>query len=79
MSDLLRVTTPVAPKDYNLNTSIKPQAPEQVFDLGNVDYINKTNTRDEQLGEQNLKDQQVRVCLSSRLLYQRIRPLRLCC
>ncbi len=57
MSDLLRVTTPVAPKDYNLNTSIKPQAPEQVFDLGNVDYINKTNTRDEQLGEQNLKDQ----------------------
>ncbi|MDE6763286.1 MAG: hypothetical protein K2J73_06370 [Oscillospiraceae bacterium] len=57
MSDLLRVTTPVAPKDYNLNTSIKPQTPEQVFDLGNVDYINKTNTRDEQLGEQNLKDQ----------------------
>ncbi|MEZ3454972.1 MAG: hypothetical protein K1W17_11500 [Oscillospiraceae bacterium] len=57
MSDLLRVTTPVAPKDYNLNTSVKPQAPEQVFDLGNVDYINKTNTRDEQLGEQNLKDQ----------------------
>lgn len=57
MSDMLRVTTPVAPKDYNLNTSVKPQAPEQVFDLGNVDYINKTNTRDEQLGEQNLKDQ----------------------
>lgn len=57
MSDLLRVTTPVAPKDYNLNTSVKPQAPEQVFDLGNVDYINKTNERDEQLGEQNLKDQ----------------------
>lgn len=57
MSDLLRVTTPIAPKDYNLNTSVKPQAPEQVFDLGNVDYINKTNTRDEQLGEQNLKDQ----------------------
>lgn len=57
MSDLLRVTTPVVPKDYNLNTSVKPQAPEQVFDLGNVDYINKTNERDEQLGEQNLKDQ----------------------
>lgn len=57
MSDLLRVTTPVAPKDYNLNTSVKPQTPEQVFDLGNVDYINKTNERDEQLGEQNLKDQ----------------------
>lgn len=57
MSDLLRVTTPVAPKDYTANTNVKPQAPEQVFDLGNVDYINKTNTRDEQLGEQNLKDQ----------------------
>lgn len=57
MSDLLRVTTPVAPKDYTANTNVKPQAPEQVFDLGNVDYINKANTRDEQLGEQNLKDQ----------------------
>lgn len=57
MSDLLRVTTPVAPKDYTANANMKPQTPEQVFDLGNVDYINKTNTRDEQLGEQNLKDQ----------------------
>ena len=58
MSDLLRVTTPVAPKDYGLNQSnVKPQTPEQVFNLGNVDYINKTNVRDEQLGEQNLKDQ----------------------
>lgn len=57
MSDLLRVTTPVAPKDYSTNANMKPQTPEQVFDLGNVDYVNKTNTRDEQLGEQNLKDQ----------------------
>ncbi|MGN0674521.1 MAG: hypothetical protein ACI4KG_02110, partial [Oscillospiraceae bacterium] len=57
MSDLLRVTSPVAPKDYTFNQSAKPQTPEQVFDLGNVDYINKTNVRDEQLGEQNLKDQ----------------------
>lgn len=57
MSDMLRVTTPVAPKDYNsYNQGAKPQAPEQVFELGNVDYINKTNTRDEQFGEQNLKD-----------------------
>lgn len=57
MSDLLRITTPVAPKDYTFNQGVKPQTPEQVFELGNVDYINKTNTRDEQLGEQNLKDQ----------------------
>jgi len=56
MSEMLRVTAPVAPKDYNLNQNIKPQTPEQVFDLGNVDYVNKTNVRDEQLGEQNLKD-----------------------
>ena len=56
MSEMLRVTSPVAPKDYNLNQSIKPQTPEQVFSLGNVDYVNKTNVRDEQLGEQNLKD-----------------------
>lgn len=57
MSDMLRVTTPVAPKDYNsYNQGAKPQAPEQVFELGNVDYINKTNARDEQFGEQNLKD-----------------------
>lgn len=56
MSEMLRVTTPVAPKDYNLNQNAKPQTPEQVFDLGNVDYVNKANERDEQLGEQNLKD-----------------------
>lgn len=56
MSDMLRVTAPVAPKDYNLNQNAKPQTPEQVFDLGNVDYVNKANERDEQLGEQNLKD-----------------------
>lgn len=56
MSEMLRVTSPVTPKDYNLNQSIKPQNPEQVFNLGNVDYVNKTNVRDEQLGEQNLKD-----------------------
>lgn len=57
MSDMLRVTTPVAPKDYNnYNQGAKPQTPEQVFELGNVDYINKTNARDEQFGEQNLKD-----------------------
>ena len=56
MSEMLRVTTPIAPKDYNLNQNVKPQSPEQVFDLGNVDYVNKTNVRDEQLGEQNLKD-----------------------
>ena len=56
MSDLIRVTTPVAPKDYSMNQNVKPQAPEQVFELGNVEYINKANTRDDQLAEQNLKD-----------------------
>lgn len=56
MSDLLRVTTPVAPKDYSMNQNIKQQAPEQVFELGNVETINKANTRDDQLAEQNLKD-----------------------
>ncbi|MCH5347990.1 MAG: hypothetical protein J1E40_01580 [Oscillospiraceae bacterium] len=57
MSDMLRVTTPVAPREYNPNQGTRPQAPEQVFELGNVDYVNKPNERDEQLGEQNLKDQ----------------------
>lgn len=58
MSDLLRVTTPVAPKDYNPNNqTLRPQNPEQVFELGNVDYVNKANSRDEHLAEQNLKDQ----------------------
>lgn len=56
MADMLRVTAPITPKDYNLNQNVRPQSPEQVFDLGNVDYVNKTNVRDEQLGEQNLKD-----------------------
>lgn len=53
---MLRVTTPVAPKDYSMNQNVKPQAPEQVFELGNVEYINKANTRDDQLAEQDLKD-----------------------
>lgn len=58
MSEMLRVTTPVAPREYNPNQgNTRPQAPEQVFELGNVDYVNKANERDEQLGEQNLKDQ----------------------
>lgn len=57
MSEMLRVTTPVAPREYNPNQGARPQAPEQVFELGNVDYVNKANERDEQLGEQNLKDQ----------------------
>ncbi|MBR4097367.1 MAG: hypothetical protein IKK42_08715 [Oscillospiraceae bacterium] len=56
MADMLRVTTPITPKDYNLNQNVRPQSPEQVFNLGNIDYVNKTNVRDEQLGEQNLKD-----------------------
>ena len=55
---MLRVTTPVAPREYNPNQgNTRPQAPEQVFELGNVDYVNKANERDQQLGEQNLKDQ----------------------
>ena len=54
---MLRVTTPVAPREYNPNQgNTRPQAPEQVFELGNVDYVNKANERDSQLGEQNLKD-----------------------
>lgn len=56
MSDMLRVTMPVAPKDYGMNQNVKPQAPEQVFELSNVEYINKANARDEQMAEQNLKD-----------------------
>ncbi len=56
MSDMLRVTTPITQKDYNLNQNFRPQSSDQVFDLSNVDYVNKTNVRDEQLGEQNLKD-----------------------
>jgi len=57
MSDLLRVTTPVSVKEYAPNPGARPQTPEQVFELGNVDYVNKTNGRDSQTAEQNLKDQ----------------------
>lgn len=57
MSDMLRVTTPVNQKDYTFNQSPRFQTQEQNFQLGNVDQVNKANERDEQLGEQNLKDQ----------------------
>ena len=57
MSEMLRVTTPVDPKDYSLNQNPKFQTPGQNFELGNVDQVNRPNERDEQLGEQNLKDQ----------------------
>ena len=57
MSEMLRVTTPVNPKDYSLNQNPKFQTQEQNFELGNVDQVNRPNERDEQLGEQNLKDQ----------------------
>ncbi len=57
MSEMLRVTTPVNPKDYSLNQNPKFQTQEQNFELGNVDQVNRANERDEQLGEQNLKDQ----------------------
>lgn len=58
MSDMLRVTTPVNQKDYTFNQSPKFQTQEQQqFELGNVEQVNRPNERDEQLGEQNLKDQ----------------------
>ena len=58
MSELLRVTTPVNQKDYSYNQNPKFQTQEQQqFELGNVNQVNKANERDEQLGEQNLKDQ----------------------
>ncbi len=57
MSEMLRVTTPVNPKDYSLNQNPKFQTPDQVFELGNVDQVNKANERDQQLAEQDLKDQ----------------------
>ena len=58
MSDMLRVTTPVNQKDYSYNQNPKFQTQEQQqFELGNVDQVNRANERDEQLGEQNLKDQ----------------------
>lgn len=58
MSEMLRVTTPVNQKDYAYNQNPKFQTQEQQqFELGNVDQVTKTNERDQQLGEQNLKDQ----------------------
>lgn len=56
MSEMLRVTTPVTPNNYTPNQGMKPQAPDQVFELSNIDYVNKANVRDENLGEQNLND-----------------------
>ncbi len=61
MADLLHITTPVTPKDYQLpNNRHSNQQTEfsngQIFNLGDQTKIVKTNDRTDDFAEQNLKD-----------------------
>ena len=58
MANILQITTPIAPKDYQLpnRQTQQLQNPDQVFNLGDQTQIVKTNDRTEDYNEQNLKD-----------------------
>lgn len=62
MSDLLQITTPVAPRDYGNNNqggrqqSVQQNTDGQVFDLGNQMEVVKTNDRGGENAGKDLKD-----------------------
>lgn len=63
MSDILQITTPVAPRDYGNNNQgggrqqTVQQSPDgQVFDLGNQMEVVKTNDRGGENANRDLKD-----------------------
>lgn len=62
MSDLLQITTPVAPRDYGNNNqggrqqSVQQNTDGQVFDLGNQMEVVKTNDRGGENASKDLKD-----------------------
>lgn len=62
MSDLLQITTPVAPRDYGNNNqggrqqSVQQNPDGQVFDLGNQMEVVKTNDRGGENANRDLKD-----------------------
>lgn len=56
MADLLQITSPISPRDYQLLHKSQHIQPEQNFDLSDTSKILKTNQRSEELGKQNLPD-----------------------
>ena len=61
MADILQITTPVAPKEYQMPNRHAQQSVDtatgQVFELGEQNRVVRTNERDDnQYSEQNLKD-----------------------
>lgn len=59
MANILNITTPVTPKDYQMpkyNQSQQTGASGEVFNLGDQTKVIKTNSRSEEYAEQDLKD-----------------------
>ena len=50
MSDLLNITTPVAPKNYDFSPKNNPQQTQtdQVFNLGDTTKVQKSTERDQE-------------------------------
>ena len=59
MADILNITTPITPKDYQMPKYGQNQQTDvagQVFNLGDQTKIVKTNSRTDEYAEQDLKD-----------------------
>ncbi|MCI5752888.1 MAG: hypothetical protein MR038_10505 [Oscillospiraceae bacterium] len=59
MANILNITTPVTPKDYQMpkyNQGQQTGASGEVFNLGDQTKVIKTNNRSEEYAEQDLKD-----------------------
>ncbi|MGN0696543.1 MAG: hypothetical protein ACI4J5_07265 [Oscillospiraceae bacterium] len=62
MANILNITTPVTPKDYQMpkyNQNQQTSASGEVFDLGDQTKVIKTNSRTEEYAEQDLKDMEL--------------------
>ena len=58
MSDLLNITTPVAPKNYDFSPKNNPQQSQtdQVFNLGDTTKVQKSTEREQEYTNQDNKD-----------------------
>lgn len=62
MANILNITTPVTPKDYQMpkyNQGQQTGASGEVFNLGDQTKVIKTNSRTEEYAEQDLKDMEL--------------------
>lgn len=62
MANILNITTPVTPKDYQLpkyNQNQQTSTAGEVFNLGDQTKVIKTNSRTDEFAEQDLKDMEL--------------------